>query len=81
MPSPRLHGELTYGGKCSATGAEAFLDRSGEVHLARFSGETALEEGELVDATLTPLGVIESIQAGNVQLHSSHPMFNQIDAA
>lgn len=76
MPSPRLHGELTYGGKCSATGAEAFLDRSGAVHLARFSGETALKEGELVDATVTTLGVIESILAGDVQLHSSNPMFN-----
>ena len=76
MPSPRLHGELTYGGKCSVTGAEAFIDRSGAVHLARFSGNAALTEGQLVEATVTTLGVIESIQTGDTELHSSNPMFN-----
>ncbi len=76
MSSPRLHGELTYGGKCSVTGAEAFMDRSGAVHLARFSGEAVLTEGQLVDATVTTLGVIESVQADGVELHSSNPMFN-----
>ena len=46
MPSPRLHGEPTYDGKCTVTGAEIF-DISGAVHLARLSGQAAITEGQL----------------------------------
>jgi hypothetical protein len=79
--SARQQGELTYDGTCTVTGAERFIDRSGGVHLVRLSGQAAITEGQPVNAVMTTLGVVESVRTPDAEYHSSHPMFNQIDAA